>query len=117
MPTGWRFGEVSGKVQNHHRKLNQPSFEFVCLCIHAFDSANRRANETKECCEATSNLEFPFSNFQFQSTLIPNPAGGFAASFSKKFGNVFRTQSGFRIFIPGTTSPSIAKHIAILWSS
>jgi hypothetical protein len=58
----------------------------------------------------------PFPIFPYLSA-TPRPCGGASASFSKKFGNVFLTHSGFRIRIPGTTNPSIEKHMAIRWSS
>ena len=44
------------------------------------------------------------------------PWGGAAASFWKKFGNVFFTHAGFLSFMPGTFNPRIAKHIAMRWS-
>ena len=46
-------------------------------------------------------------------TLAPIPSGTAAASFWKKFGNVFFTHDGFLIFSPGTCKPRVAKHIAM----
>ena len=59
-------------------------------------------------CQRSSRLRVP--------NLAPSPFGGGAASFWKKFGNVFFTHAGFLIFIPGTFNPRIAKHIAMRWS-
>jgi hypothetical protein len=40
-----------------------------------------------------------------------------AAIFAQKSGKVFATHDGFRITMPGTNNPSIAKHIATRRSS
>src|ERR1035437_4070406 len=55
-------------------------------------------------------VRWPFLISQISA---PKPCGGGAASFWKKFGNVFFTQAGFVIFMPGTFNPRIAKHIAM----
>ena len=62
----------------------------------------------------SANNSSPASDCPSASRIsTPNPLGGAAASFWKKLGNVFRTQAGSRRRMPGTFSPSIAKHIAM----
>ena len=59
-----------------------------------------------------------FAKLVATSTIVaPRPPGAGAASLAKKFGNVLRTQAGSLRRMPGTASPSVAKHMATRWSS
>src|SRR5208283_4552932 len=75
-----------------------------------------RSHERGYSHSANNSSSFSFRPVFASRIVAPRPFGGGAASFWKKFGNVFFTQAGFLILMPGTFNPRIAKHIAMRWS-
>ena len=76
----------------------------------------RRSQSAATDHSANNSFKSSFRPVLASRIVAPKPFGGGAASFWKKFGNVFFTQAGFLILMPGTFNPRTAKHIAMRWS-
>lgn len=123
MPTETVPTEKAGAVLDRERTASPPGLEGGTRQRALGPTLDRRVTVAPSRC---APLEEPPQGHSAKSSscpstrpvcpskiVTPSPCGGAAASFWKKFGNVFFTQLGFRNLIPGTFRPSTAKHIAM----